>query len=466
MSEIRKLSSSKINPVYIREFLTDRAIGCDSISHQASLTLEGLAEQLFIPLHQFARAQVLRDNKGYVIAILPLGCHLDFVSIKNELGREFEMAWPEEYSALFSNLNSNSIPPISILFDMECVIDAELVKNESIFLADGSGHGLLKMNKTDFLSLQKSPHIINMTAVLTGSAATKSLGVSDKTKQMREKIAKLDTLPVMPEVASKLLKMSRDPETMPEDIAAVVETDPAIVAQVMHYARSPWYGFKGEINSVKDAIFSILGMDMVTNMALGMAAGKVFTISAEGKLSAKNLWQHSVYCAALSEGLARVMPVRFNMKPGTAYLTGLLHNIGFMIMAHCFPDEFIALSEEIEANSSAAIINIEEQVYGLTHAEVGADLMRRWDLPEKVIHVMRHHHDEQYDGEFQHDVLLVQLANRIMANMNVGDETNADIDSELLGKLGLSEEAVDTVVETIFSEHSTELDKMATLLAA
>ncbi len=466
MSDIKKLSYSEIDPVYIREFLTDRAICCDSISHQPSLTLEALAEQLFIPLHQFARTQVLRDNQGYVLAILPLGCHLDFVSIKNELGRDLEMAWPEEYFALFSQLKSKAIPPLSSLFKMDCFIEAELLKNKTIYLADGSGHGLLKMSGTDFLALQNSPHTLKMTVELTGSGAMKGIGLSNKTKQMREKIAKLDSLPAMPEVASKLLKMSRDPETMPEDIAAVVETDPAIVAQVMHYARSPWYGFKGEINSVKDAIFSILGMDMVTNMALGMAAGKVFSNSAEGKLSAKELWQHSVYCAALSEALARATPVRFNMKPGAAYLSGLLHNIGFMIMAHCFPDEFVSLSKEIEANPKAVIIDLEQQVYGLTHAEVGADLMRRWDLPEKVIHVMRHHHDEQYEGEHQRDVLLVQLANRLMANMNMGDETRIEIDSHLLETLGLTEASVDAIVETIFSDQSTELDKMASLLAA
>jgi len=466
MININKLNSSKIDPIYIREFLTKQAINCESIAYSTSLTLEAIAEQLFIPYHQFARAQLLRDNKGYVLTILPLGCHLDFTSIKNELGRDVEMAWPEEYSALFSDLDSKSIPPLSSLFDMECFIEAELLNNETLYLCDGSGSGLLKMSGSDFIALQKSPHIINMAVELMGSAAPKSIGVSNKAKQMREKIAKLDTLPAMPDIASKLLEMSRDPETMPEDIAAVVETDPAIVAQVMHYARSPWYGFKGEINSIKDAIFSILGMDMVTNMSLGMAAGKVFNNSAKGKLSAKNLWLHAVYCAALSEGLARAMPVRFNMKPGTAYLTGLLHNIGFMIIAHCFPDEFSALSDEVEASPGIAIIDIERLVYGITHADVAADLMRRWDLPEKVIHVMRHHHDEQYEGEFQQDVLLVQLANRIMANMNIGDETNIDIDSELLEALGLNQAAVDSVIETIFSEHSTELDKMAALLAA
>jgi len=290
--------------------------------------------------------------------------------------------------------------------------------------------------------------------------------MTDKTKRMYEKLNMLESLPAMPDVAEQLLKMSRNPETMPEDIAAVVETDPAIVAQIMHYARSPWYGYRGEINSVKDAIFSILGMDMVTNMSLGMAAGKVFRVTAEGKLSAKNLWQHSVYCAALSEALARTMAGRNKVKPGTAYITGLLHNIGFMIMAHCFPEDFMTLSEKINEKPEIAVMDLEKKVYGLTHAEVAAELMQRWDLPEKVIHVMRHHHDEGYEGEFQKEVLLVQLANRIMAGMEIGDETNVAIDSQLLTTLGLTQPAVDEVIETIFSTQTSELDQMVELLAA
>lgn len=461
MNDIKRLNYSKIDPAYVREFLTEHAICCDCISYEPLLTLEALAGQLYIPLYRFAQAQLLRDSKGYVLAVVPLGVNLDFVSIKHELGREFETAWTEERSTLFSHLKSKAIPPLSRLFGMECIIDSSLVKCESVFLPDGSGQGLLKMSGADVLAMQTSPHIIDMSAGLV-----KNVGVINKVKQMREKIAKLTTLPVMPEVASKLLRMSRDPETMPEDIAAVIETDPAIVAQIMYYASSPWYGFKGEVNSVKDAIFSILGMDMVTNIALGMAAGKVFTNKTEGVLSAKNLWQHSVYCAALSEALSRTMPVRFNMKPGTAYLAGLLHNIGFMIMAHCFPDEFLALSTEVESNPDTAITELEQQIYGLKHTEVAADLMHRWDLPEKLIHVMHHHHDEQYEGEFQQNILLVQLANSIMANMNIGDEMKSELDKKIIVKLGLTEETINVVVETIFSEKSSELDKMVTLLAA
>jgi len=465
-NKIKELNSKAIDPVYVREFLSDHGFACESIFHQPSLTLESLAQQLLIPLPQFARMQLLRDSKGYVMAILPLDSSLDFLTIKNELGRDFEMAWPEEYSALFSKLNSHSIPPLSGLFGMESILDADLIKNSFIYLPDGSGEGLLKMSSEDFVAIQNEPKILNMAIDLSGGQLGKGIGMSSKSKLMREKIANLDSLPPMPDVASKLLNMSTDPETMAEDIAAVIETDPAIVAQVMHYARSPWYGYKGEINSVEEAIFSILGMDMVTNVALGMSAGKVFSIPSEGALSAPKLWKHSVYCAALTEGLSRAMPVRYRVKPGTAYLSGLLHNIGFMIVAHCFGEEFHTLSMQVEEHPEDDVTDIELQLYGMSHTEIGAELMRRWNLPEKVIQVMRHHHNEQYDGEHQKEVLLVLLANRILAGMNIGDEKNTKLSAELLEKLGLDEETVCSVVESIFEEHSAELDAMVTRLAA
>jgi len=282
---------------------------------------------------------------------------------------------------------------------------------------------------------------------------------------MHQRIANLDSLPAMPDVAAKLLQLSRDPETMAKDVAEVIEMDPAIVAQVMHYARSPWYGYHGEIETVEQAIFSVLGMEMVTNIAMGMSAGKVFTIPSTGYLSAKNLWQHAVYCAALSEALARVMPMHCKIKSGAAYLSGLLHNIGFMIVAHCFPDEFIELSKKAEMNLTMPMVELEKQHYGTTHADVAAKLMRRWNMPDQVIEVMQHHHDKEYTGEYQREVLLVQVVNRVLANMEIGDETNCALDDTVLEILGLKKETIYTVMANIFDSR-TNLDSMIAQLAA
>ncbi|MCK4744070.1 MAG: HDOD domain-containing protein [Sulfuriflexus sp.] len=286
-----------------------------------------------------------------------------------------------------------------------------------------------------------------------------------KAEIMHSKLAELDSLPPMPDVAAKLLKLSRDPDTMPEDIAHVIETDPAIVAQIMQYANSPWYSYKGEISSVEEAIFSVLGMEMVTNMALGMSAGTVFTIPGKGVLGAESLWRHAVYCAALSEALARIMPSRYRIKPGVAYLSGLLHNIGLMVISHCCSAEFIELSEAAEANLNTPISELEHELYGSTHAEIGGSVMQRWNLSDQLIHVITHHHDSDYMGVHKLDVMLVKLVNCALATKGIGDERNTELDTDLLELLSLSEETVLDELNNLL-ENSSNLDKMIAQMVA
>lgn len=290
-------------------------------------------------------------------------------------------------------------------------------------------------------------------------------GQAGKFNAMHKQIADLDKLPPMPNVAAELLRLSRDPDTMAKDVTSVIETDPAIVAQIMRYARSSWYSYQGEIDTIEEAIFSVLGMEMVTNMAIGMSAGKVFTIPTDGPLNAKSLWRHAVYCAAFSEALARVISVRPKIKPGAAYLSGLLHNIGFMIIGHCCPAEFIKLSQTMEMDFATPISELEQQIYGTTHAEVAAELMGGWNLPEQVIYIMRHHHDENYEGKYQQEVLLVQVVNCALTHMDIGDEVNQSLNEHALQVLGLTEDAVYAVMTNIFSD-CANLDSMITQMAA
>jgi len=455
-----------LDPATMCRFLTDNNIGFNMITHQPAMTLEQIAQQLFIPIQQFARAQLIRDKQGYMMAILPLGCNVDFVSLEEELDREFELGWPEETAALFSNIKSNAVPALSIFFSIDCIIDSELINQSSIYVSDGSGYGLLKIKTTDFIRLQQKPIsakiALDNPLALPINAVDKMLS---KARIMRERVAELDSLPAMPDVASELLDLSRDPESTAEDVARIVSKDPAIVAQIMHYARSPWYSYRGEVETIEQAIFSVLGVDMVANLALGMSAGKAFTLPEEGVLSGHHLWQHAVYCAALCEGLSRIMKTKTKIKPGSAYLNGLLHNFGYMILGHCFTGEFADLAKVVEKDSQKPIWEHEKELYGLTHADLGADLMRRWDLPHTIIHVMHHHHEVDYVGKDNDEVMLVLLANRLLKGKGIGDEAVSEIPESLFEQLALSPAEVEEVVAQVF-DASESLDKLASKLAA
>lgn len=458
-----KVDTAVIDAVFIREFLCDQGVLCESIFHEPVLTLEKLAQQLFIPLDQIARSYLLQDSEGFAIVILPLGCGIDFKALQEQTGRQFEMAWPEDYAAVFPRMVSAFLPPLSELYAMPAYIDEGLTRYPELFIPDGSGQGLMKFQQDDFMRLQRTPVTLSIAVHQPGLPG--GVGIQSKARQMREQISKLENLPPMPEVASKLLKLSCQPDTMPADVARVIEEDPAIVSQVMHYANSPWYGFRGKINNIEKAIFSVLGLDMVTNIALGMSTGNVFKLPENEYIDAEQLWKHSVHCAALSEALSRNLPRKHAVKPGTAYLAGLLHNIGFMILGHCFPAEFTLLARERARQPTRSTRDIEMDLFGMTHAEMGAELMRKWHLPDVIIQVMAHHHDVNYRGTSANEVLLVLLANRLLANKGIGDEIDTEIPADILATLGLELNSVLETLENIVDD-SSALDAMAQQLAA
>lgn len=456
----------------VRELLQQCGIHTETISHQPALTLEQVAQQLFVPMYQFARATLLRDEKGYLMAVMPVGKSIDFVALKASLSRDLELAWPEEYAEVFGDLHTSSIPPLAPLYSIATIIDTSFAESDKMYIADGSGRGLLQMATTDFLRLQESAiplaftidNVLNSALVRDGQSHDASK-VQSRARRMRAKVEGLNDLPPMPDVASKLLRISRDPDSMPADVAKIIATDPAISSQVMHYARSPWFAYPGEIDSLDKAIYNVLGMDMVINIALGMAAGKVFSGKKTGSIGVERVWQHAVYCAAVAEGLAREMPARLKVKPDAIYLAGLMHNVGFLILNHCFTDEHQELETLIAQQPGTSIWQLERKLYGMTHAELGADLMRRWDLPQLVIRCIRHHHDEEYVGQHRHEVLLILLTNRLLNRHGIGDEASEDIPDELLKTLCLDMSTVDRVSQNILASRGT-LDTMVHHLMA
>ena len=96
---------------------------------------------------------------------------------------------------------------------------------------------------------------------------------------------------------------------------------------------------------------------------------------------------------------------------------------------------------------------------------MGADLMRRWDLPQLIISCIRHHHEDGYAGQHRHEVLLIQLANRLLKGHGMGDEATDDIPPELLKTLCLDMETVQRVSRNVMDCRDT-FETMVSHMAA
>jgi HD-like signal output (HDOD) protein len=187
-------------------------------------------------------------------------------------------------------------------------------------------------------------------------------------------------------------------------------------------------------------------------------------------LGMDNFWRHSLYCAFLCQSLA----ARSGRDKGLAYLCGLLHNFGLLLVGHLFPSEFQELNALREINPEASMHSLEQEVFGhserqdilaVGHGAIGGILHRLWQLPEPVIKAAGMHQHPGYHGEHEEYVLMVQLANALLKEQGIGDEFNQDDIPALTEALGL-EPATLALVQEEIQAVATDLDVLASSLAS
>jgi len=204
-----------------------------------------------------------------------------------------------------------------------------------------------------------------------------------------------DTLPSFPQVAAKLLEVSKDDTAPLEEVAKIVETDPGISIRVLELVNSTFYGLSRKVTSLSDAVV-ILGLDEIKKLALGIAIfEKIFKTGHTKEFNRLMFWRHSLAVAVLSMKIAQRIEYP---NPEEAYTAGLLHDVGKIFLdlqGHRNYGEFIKnLSESTEL-----VIEKERSEIGLGHDDIGAFFCTRWQLPENLVLAVKYHHQpfENYD---------------------------------------------------------------------
>ena len=193
---------------------------------------------------------------------------------------------------------------------------------------------------------------------------------------MRRRVRDLDSLPMLPDTGRRLLELSADESATAHDLALLVERDPSLAAQMMRWARSPLYGYRGEINSVEDAVVRVLGFDRVLNIALGLVALESLNVPVDGPCGLRNYWRHAIYTASLVGKLEQKLDPVERAPQGLAYLTGLLASADNVLavaeLLRRYPDVPVVVDPVLASGSGTSLGNaqlvgaLREQLLPLT----------------------------------------------------------------------------------------------------
>ncbi len=200
--------------------------------------------------------------------------------------------------------------------------------------------------------------------------------------------AKIDELPLLPQVLVKLFQLNRQSEDYFDDFERLVKEDPTFAVRVIALANSSLSSPVSPITCIRDAI-TRMGAATISSLVSSLAVQRVFMPSKPGEI---RLWVHSVYVACATEEVAR-MATGLKVDPGQAYLAGLLHDIGRFVMLEHAP-EGLREVDESGWQTPDDLLAADLDVYRFTHSELGFLACKHWGLPEVICDVIREHHTD------------------------------------------------------------------------
>lgn len=275
--------------------------------------------------------------------------------------------------------------------------------------------------------------------------------MTDTIEEKKGRIRTLPDLPPLPHIAQMVLEEVSKEDVNINQLSRVIERDPGLLARIIGIANSAFYGCPDKIYTVADAIIKVLGLNLVKSLALGIVLnGPLSTARCKG-FQLDQYWFASMHTAFLAKQLSATIAWEDEGVKDHIYLCGLLHNLGLLVLVYCFPkqmEEVFVLAGEDEGRDLFAI---ERDILGITHAEAGGLLARKWNLPADVARVMEHHHDDGYRGEFWQLSALVGLSMHV-AMLDCDEiEGNTEVSRYLLS-LGLDVARVGAVCEQVMAK--------------
>lgn len=211
----------------------------------------------------------------------------------------------------------------------------------------------------------------------------------------------------LPDVALRIIELADDPKSEADDLLRVIRTDPALAMRLMRTVNSSYYALEEKVADLKQAI-TLLGLNEVRNLALTAYVAPLFRSTGQYlDYSRQGLWNHLVSVGLSARLIAETCG---RVPPEEAYLSGLLHDVGLILIDQHLPRPFRRVLDRV--GEGVPLGEAELQILGFDHADLGQFVSARWNLPEHLsASVGQHHRAEQYAGPYRDMVSIVALAN-------------------------------------------------------
>ncbi len=256
----------------------------------------------------------------------------------------------------------------------------------------------------------------------------------------------------LPQTLSEVLRVISDEDASASDLAEVLIKDPGLTTKVLRVVNSPIYTSGKNVSSMNLAVMT-LGQRSISALALSTSIYDVAG-SLNSSIDKKKFWRHSLEVAIAAREIAEA--IRYECIE-EAFITGLVHDIGLLVMESSFPEKFDRIWKKYEAGED--ILGLEEGIWGTNHARLGRFLLEQWNIPQVICDAVGHYYSEFAEGETNPDFKLSQILAlaTMMSKFTLSSAVTKS--SEDVGKkylvatnLGLNEERLREIQDSILAK--------------
>jgi len=264
----------------------------------------------------------------------------------------------------------------------------------------------------------------------------------------------IDSMPSLSITVSKILEVTKNPQVTAKDLNKVISLDPVLVGRVLRLVNSAYYGLQNKVTSLVTAII-MLGINTIKNLALSTAIlGNMKKGSEFKSLNVDGFWRHSIGVGVASKLISEKIGVPTNLRE-QFFIGGLLHDIGKIPLNVIFEQEYLAAIRKADFRK-VQLLEMEEKIIGITHTQVGKMIAEKWNITGETYECILYHHDPNQASEENFKlVATVYIANNY-CNLNEigfsGNRYKKKIDGYILSTVGVTEEYLDEIFDTISSE--------------
>lgn len=227
------------------------------------------------------------------------------------------------------------------------------------------------------------------------------------------KVRKLAILPTFPKIVSEVLGLIADPMSSASDLAR--HMDPSMTGEVLRVANTAYFGTSNfrRIYSAERAI-AVMGYEHLSFIILQMPFLALINVR-DTRFDKKAFINHSVACGILSRDISTLL---FETDHNEVYVSGILHDIGRIILYHLFKEEWQTMLKAME-EGSLSTVEAERGTFLMDHGQVGAMLLDTWNLPRAITDGVRFHHDTESASENRDNVVAIHLGNELAKRIDL-----------------------------------------------